>query len=103
MDNIKTGALIRERRKEKGLTQRELAERLHVTDRAVSKWERGLCAPDIALLEPLSEALDLSVLELISGERVRTEEPEAKAEAAASALSDCAMSPLLRQLSQRWR
>lgn len=67
MDNIKTGALIRERRKEKGLTQRELAERLHVTDRAVSKWERGLCSPDIALLEPLSEALDLSVLELISG------------------------------------
>lgn len=43
MDNIKTGALIRERRKEKGLTQRELAERLHVTDRAVSKWERGVC------------------------------------------------------------
>mgnify|MGYP002564850688 CR=1 FL=1 len=42
MDNIKTGALIRERRKEKGLTQRELAERLHVTDRAVSKWERGV-------------------------------------------------------------
>lgn len=41
MDNIKTGVLIRERRKEKGLTQRELAERLHVTDRAVSKWERG--------------------------------------------------------------
>lgn len=41
MDNIKTGALISERRKEKGLTQRELAERLHVTDRAVSKWERG--------------------------------------------------------------
>lgn len=42
MDNTKTGALIRERRKEKGLTQRELAERLHVTDRAVSKWERGV-------------------------------------------------------------
>ena len=42
LDNIKTGALIRERRKEKGLTQRELAERLHVTDRAVSKWERGV-------------------------------------------------------------
>ena len=42
MDNIKTGALIRERSKEKGLTQRELAERLHATDRAVSKWERGV-------------------------------------------------------------
>ena len=98
MDNIKTGALIRERRKEKGLTQRELAERLHVTDRAVSKWERGLCAPDIALLEPLSEALDLSVLQLISGERVRTEEPEAKAEAAARSAIAYSRAELMRKL-----
>lgn len=98
MDNIKTGALIRERRKEKGLTQRELAERLHVTDRAVSKWETGLCAPDIALLEPLSEALDLSVLELISGERVRTEEPEAKAEAAARSAIAYSRAELMRKL-----
>lgn len=98
MDNIKTGALIRERRKKKGLTQRELAERLHVTDRAVSKWERGLCAPDIALLEPLSEALDLSVLELISGERVRTEEPEAKAEAAARSAIAYSRAELMRKL-----
>ena len=52
MDNQKTGALIRERRKQKQLTQQQLAQRLHVTDRAVSKWERGLCAPDIATLEP---------------------------------------------------
>lgn len=82
MDNVKTGALIRERRREKGLTQRELAERLHVTDRAVSKWERGLCAPDIALLEPLAAALELSVLEFISGERAPQEEPEAAARSA---------------------
>lgn len=98
MDNIKTGALIRERRKEKGLTQRELAERLHVTDRAVSKWETGLCTPDIVLLEPLSEALDLSVLELISGERVRTEEPEAKAEAAARSAIAYSRAELMRKL-----
>ena len=69
MDNIKTGNLIRETRREKNITQRELAEALHITDRAVSKWERGLCAPDIALLEPLGEALGLSATELISGER----------------------------------
>ena len=69
MDNVKTGNLIREARKEKGLTQLELSGRLHVSDRAVSKWERGLCAPDIALLEPLGEALGLTVTELISGER----------------------------------
>ncbi len=69
MDNIKTGNLIREARKEKGYTQLELAGSLHITDRAVSKWERGICAPDIALLEPLSEVLGLSITELISGER----------------------------------
>ena len=74
MDNFKTGALIRELRKEKGLTQRELAERLHVTDRAVSKWERGLCAPDVSTLTPLAEALGCSVLALIAGER----EPQAE-------------------------
>lgn len=75
MDNVKTGELIKARRKELGMTQRELAERLHITDRAVSKWERGLCAPDIALLEPLGSALGVSVLDLIEGERrERTEQ-----------------------------
>lgn len=69
MDNSKTGALIRDRRKELNLTQKDLAERLHITDRAVSKWERGLCAPDIALLEPLAEILNVSVLELLEGNR----------------------------------
>lgn len=73
MNNQATGALIRELRKEKKLTQKELAQRLHVTDRAVSKWERGLCAPDIALLEPLAQALDATVLELISGTRTKQE------------------------------
>ena len=73
MNNEATGALIRELRKEKKLTQRELAQRLHVTDRAVSKWERGLCAPDIALLEPLAQALGITVMEIISG--VRSEQP----------------------------
>ena len=56
MDNQQTGRLIRELRTEQGMTQRELAQRLHVTDRAVSKWERGLCAPDLSLLEPLADA-----------------------------------------------
>lgn len=69
MDNSKTGALIKELRKEKGLIQSQLAERLHITDRAVSKWERGLCAPDIALLEPLSAILGVSVVELLEGNR----------------------------------
>ena len=73
MDNTKTGAFIRELRKEKNMTQKELADLLHITDRAVSKWERGLCAPDISLLEPLALALGTTVTELISGERQGTE------------------------------
>ena len=64
MDPTKTGALIRALRKERNMAQKDLAERLHITDRAVSKWERGLCAPDISLLEPLAEALGVSILEL---------------------------------------
>lgn len=69
MQPIKTGALIAEARKEKNLTQKDLAQALHVSVQAVSKWERGLNFPDIALLEPLAELLDLSVSELLSGER----------------------------------
>lgn len=71
MDNAKTGALIRELRREKGITQKQLADALHVTDKAVSKWERGICAPDLALLEPLAKALGCTILELISGERAQ--------------------------------
>ena len=67
MDNLKTGAFIKSCRKEKKMTQKELADRLHVTDRAVSKWERGLSAPDIALLEPLASVLGVTIVELLSG------------------------------------
>ncbi len=68
MENSKTGAFIRKVRKEKNMTQKELAERLHITDRAVSKWERGLSAPDISLLEPLAEILEVPVADVIAGE-----------------------------------
>ena len=54
MEHEKIGAFISLLRKEKGLTQKELAAQLNVTDKAVSKWERGLCYPDISLLSPLS-------------------------------------------------
>lgn len=69
MDNAKTGAFIAELRKELGLTQRELADRIGVTDKAVSKWERGRGFPDVAILESLAKELNVSVTELISGER----------------------------------
>lgn len=67
MDNKTLGKFIAERRSALGLTQRQLAERLSVTDRAVSRWERGIGAPDISLLESLSSALGVTVDELLVG------------------------------------
>lgn len=67
MDNKKTGELIRVIRTEKGITQRQLAEQLNVSNAAVSKWENGHGFPDISLLEPLADALDITVTELVSG------------------------------------
>ena len=64
MKKEQLGAFIAERRKEARMTQKDLAERLHITDKAVSKWERGLIYPDVTLLEPLAEALGLGVEEL---------------------------------------
>ena len=69
MDMQKMGAFIRELRKEQNMTQKDLAEQLHITDRAVSKWERGLNGPDLSTLEPLAEVLQVTVTELIAGER----------------------------------
>lgn len=93
MDKEKTGALIAAARKEKNMTQRELAEMLHVSDRAVSKWERAAGFPDVGLLEPLAEALDLNVLDLLRGEE--QESPEVTVRQA--------ISVLLRQTRQRTR
>ena len=76
MDRTKTGALIAAARKEQNMTQKELAAALHVSDRAVSKWERGAGFPDISLLEPLADALGLGVLDLLRGERGTVPEPE---------------------------
>ena len=69
MDYEKTGKLIQELRKEKDMTQMSLADKLGVTDRAVSKWERGKSFPDVSMLRPLAEALGISVSELLDGEK----------------------------------
>ena len=69
MNAAKTGALIAQMRKEKGLTQRELAERVYVSVQAVSKWELGKNFPDLSLMEPLANTLGLTVSELLAGER----------------------------------
>lgn len=69
MDAKKTGALIAQARHDLNLTQKELASRLSVSDRAVSKWERGAGFPDVSLLEPLAAELGLTAAELLRGER----------------------------------
>ena len=74
MDAQKTGALIAQARRERGLTQKELSQAIHVSVQAVSKWERGLNFPDLSLLEPLGDCLGLTVSELLSGQR--GEEPK---------------------------
>lgn len=68
MDCKKVGQLIKKKRLEKKMTQQELADKLHITDRAISKWERGLGAPDISLLQDLSNILGLSISDVLSGE-----------------------------------
>lgn len=69
MNNEKTGTLIKTLRTKKGITQKELAEKINVSNATVSKWENAHGFPDISLLEPLAEALDISIAELINGER----------------------------------
>lgn len=73
MDAMKTGALIARTRKERGLTQRELAEKVYVSVQAVSKWELGKNFPDLALMEPLADALGLTVSELLATIRLMNE------------------------------
>ena len=76
IDREAFGAFVAAQRKEKGYTQKELADRLFVSDKAVSKWERGLSLPDISILVPLSEALGVTVMELLQGRRIEAERKE---------------------------
>ena len=70
----KFGAFISEKRKVLGMTQKELAEKLFLSDKAVSKWERGLSLPDVSVLMPLAQALGVTVTELLEGEELKHEE-----------------------------
>lgn len=69
MNQIKIGKFIASQRKENNLTQKELASRLGVSDRSISKWENGICMPDLSLFEPLCKELNISYNELLSGEK----------------------------------
>ena len=80
MDQIKIGAFIAERRKAKNLTQAQLAEKMNVTDRAVSKWERGKCLPDSAIMLDLCRELGITVNDLLYGEVITMENTNEKYE-----------------------
>ncbi len=78
MDIEKISNLIKTKRKEKKLTQEELAKKINVTEKAISRWETGRGTPDISLLVPLSKALDISVSELLNGKEDKSEENNIK-------------------------
>ena len=80
MDQVKIGKFIAERRKDKNLTQMQLAEKLNITDRAVSKWERGKALPDSSIMLELCDILYISVNELLSGEKINMENSNQKNE-----------------------
>ena len=86
MDAKKFGMFIATLRKEKNMTQVDLAKKLQVTDKAVSKWERGLGFPDINSIEPLADALGVSVLEIMRSEKI--EETAITQDTASAALTD---------------
>ena len=67
MDAKKTGNFICENRKKQGISQKELADKLGITDKAISKWERGISFPDISMLIPISKVLEISLYDLLTG------------------------------------
>ena len=81
IDKAAFGAFVAALRRERGMTQRDLAERLFVSDKAVSKWETGVSLPDISLLAPLAEALGATAAELLAGRRLEGAEPVSPGEA----------------------
>lgn len=74
IDLKKFGSFVNIRRKELGMTQKELAEKLFLSDKAVSKWERGISLPDVSVLVPLADALDVTVTELLEGEAMKKDD-----------------------------
>lgn len=81
MEKEKFGRFVSSLRKELGMTQKDLAERLCLTDKAISKWERGLSFPDISMLEPMAEIFNVTVVELLQGERLQEDVPISMKEA----------------------
>ena len=89
MDQIKVGAFLKDLRKEKGITQEQLAEKLGVSGRTISRWETGNNMPDISLLVEIAEFFDVSIPEIIKGER-KSEDMKEEAKEVAETMSDYA-------------
>ena len=99
MDAHKFGAFVAECRKERNMTQAELASKIQVTDKAVSRWERGVGFPDINTIEPLAGALEVSVLELMKSERMPAN--QVAKEEAAEAVADTLNVAVLQREQER--
>lgn len=80
MDLVKIGKYIAGKRKALGMTQKQLAEKLNMSDKSVSKWERGICLPDVSVYMELCEILGISINEFLAGEDIDAENVEKKSE-----------------------
>lgn len=96
MNQEKIGKYIKEKRKSKNITQQELAKKLGVTDKAISKWENGRCLMDISFLKSLSDILDVSILEILNGEDSKSDTLEKDAIAAVNGAIDYADTKIKR-------
>ena len=99
MDQMLTGQFIKTMRKERGLTQRELAEELNISEKTVSKWETGNGLPDVGIMLPLSKALGITVNELLSGQKLDEKQYIEKAEENFAALTADKCSPKAKSLT----
>ena len=83
MDKVKIGKFISKCRKDKQLTQEQLAEMLNVTNKSISKWENGICLPEATIYEPLCKVLDITINELFAGQKIVDEDYKKIAEVTA--------------------
>ena len=102
MEDIQIGQFIRERRIELCMTQQQLADKLNVTDKAVSKWERSVSYPDITILRELADALEVSVSELLAGKQDAQPSP-VPPEVEDVVLDTVTYAETARQKNSRWK
>ena len=97
MDQIKIGSFLKELRKEKNMTQESLAEKLNVSNRTVSRWETGSNMPDISMLVEIAELYDVSIPEIINGER-KSEKMDKETKETAVAMAEYSKNAVKRSI-----